>query len=92
MRIDPNNAITRQVAAEKIAKSKEKSGASAPVGQDKASFSKSSLSLQALAKAATSTPTARQERVSALQDKFRSGNYEPDPKIIAHAMLDEAGD
>jgi anti-sigma28 factor (negative regulator of flagellin synthesis) len=91
MRIDLNNSIARQVAAEKSAKAKENSSASTSAREDKATFSQSSLSLPGLVKSAMSPSAARQERVAALRDVVQSDQYKPDPAAMAKAMLEESG-
>ena len=92
MRIDLNNSVARQVAAEKAAKAKDKSPSSTSLREDKTSFSKSSLSLPDLVQGAMSAPAARQERIAALRDAVQNGQYRPEPSVIAGAMLKESGE
>jgi flagellar biosynthesis anti-sigma factor FlgM len=92
MRIDLNNSIAQQIAAESSAQKNAKPDpSSASVSEDKASFSKASLSLPALIQGASKPPSSRQERVSALREVVSKGEYKVDTEAVADAMLKEAG-
>jgi flagellar biosynthesis anti-sigma factor FlgM len=92
MRIDLNNSIAQEVAAERTAQNNTKpDSASASMGEDKATFSKASMTLPALIQSAMKPPSTRQERVAALREVVSSGKYKVDTEAVADAMLNEAG-
>jgi flagellar biosynthesis anti-sigma factor FlgM len=95
MRIDLNNSLAQQIAAERSAQKNaappEQAPAPATSGEDKASFSKASLSLPALIQSALKPPTTREERVAALREVVSNGRYKVDTSSVAESMLTEAG-
>ncbi len=93
MRIDINNLMAQQLAAERAAKSNTKSKASSSSApEDQATFSESSLSATALIQGAMTEPPTRQEKVAALRDVVQAGQYKLDPVVMADAMLREVGE
>ena len=90
MRIDGNKTIpepplTENSTAKAGKASQPSSGEDASAGVSADSSSLSALTAQAMA-----TPEVRQDRVDALRDAVRNGNYLLDPLQIANAMLREA--
>lgn len=91
MRIDLNNTIAQQLAAERSAQKDVKPDpSSSSVSEDKASFSQASLSLPALIHGASKPPVSRQERVAALREVVNKGEYKVDKEAVAEAMISEA--
>jgi len=89
MRIDLNNSIAQQVAAERTAKTNGKPASSTSSSEDKASFSAAAESLSSLVERALAPSTARQAHVSALRDAVANGHYKLDPDVMAEAMMKE---
>lgn len=58
-----------------------------PLGQDLAQLSSGHAQIQALAAQAARLPEVRTERVSALREAVRSGNYNPAPQTLASAVF-----
>lgn len=93
MRIDLNNLVASQVAAERSAKKSGKPETSpAGAGEDRTSFSHASVSLPGLVEGALKPSTARQERVATIREAVSNGQYKPDPHVTAAAMLKESGE
>jgi flagellar biosynthesis anti-sigma factor FlgM len=90
MRIDLNNPIARQFAAEANGKKAGRPEPSPLSSEDKASFSHSGLSVQSLMASALSPSSVRDERVAALRDAVSSGKYSVDAEAVADAMIRES--
>lgn len=91
MRIDLNNSIAQQIAAERTDKSSNKPGSSTSVSEDKASFSQAAESMSSLMERALAASTSRQERIAALREAVANGQYRLDADAMAEAMLNEGG-
>ena len=92
MRVDLTNSSagelsselsTQQVSAQNTAQSGKASG------EDHATFTSDSASVNSLVSAALSSPEIRQDKVDSLRLSVSSGQYELDPAKIASSMVDQ---
>ncbi|MBI3476207.1 MAG: flagellar biosynthesis anti-sigma factor FlgM [Acidobacteria bacterium] len=91
MRIDLNNAIAQQLAAEKNSTHKGGKPQPSPLPpEDKATFSNHGPSIHQLVQSALHPSTVRQERIAALRDAVNSGTYSVDADAAANAMIRES--
>jgi negative regulator of flagellin synthesis FlgM len=91
MRIDANQPISNQAAAERVSRNSGKSGSAAGTSADGATFSADRAGVGGLEAQVLATPAIREDRVAALRESIRNGSYQVDPGKIADAMLKEAG-
>jgi len=89
MRIDLNNSIAQQVAAERAAKGNSKQQSSTAASEDTTSFSHGVESLSSLVEKALTPSAAHQAKVMALRDAIVSGQYKVNPDAMADAMIKE---
>jgi flagellar biosynthesis anti-sigma factor FlgM len=80
---DSGRSNTPKAAADSIQSSNQ--GA---LGQDQAQLSGAGSQVTALAAQVLQLPEIRQERVQSLRLAVQSGNYAPDPKAVAGALID----
>jgi flagellar biosynthesis anti-sigma factor FlgM len=103
MRIDSNHsgqtasASSQPAAAAPIAGCKTASSGepsvklSGSLNEDQARLSDTQVLAQALAAEATPLLEERQEKVSALRQAVQSGDYRPDPELVADALFSHLG-
>jgi flagellar biosynthesis anti-sigma factor FlgM len=92
MRIDPLNSTASQLSSELSSQQAgtQKAGQSSLLdGEDRATLTSVSTSLDSLVSTAMSSPEVRQGTVDSLRLSVSSGQYELDPAKIAASMLDE---
>jgi flagellar biosynthesis anti-sigma factor FlgM len=90
MRIDLNGPAINQLATEKQNKPEaSKTEAHLFQSEDKATLSLDTVGLNQLETQALQSPEIRQEKVAALREAVRSGQYQVEPGKIADAMLNE---
>lgn len=92
MRIDPLNSTASQLSSELSSQQAgtQKAGRSSLLdGEDRATLTSDSTSLDSLVSTAMSSPEIRQDTVDSLRLSVSSGQYELDPAKIASSMLDE---
>ena len=92
MRIDLNNAIAQQIAAERADKSNNKPASTSSTSEDKASFSHGAETLSSLVQKALAPSTDRATKVVALRDSVAKGQYKTDPDATAEAMIKEGSE
>jgi flagellar biosynthesis anti-sigma factor FlgM len=90
MRIDSNRPAATGLTSDKAQDSAKSGNAAAIAGPKQDAFSADTVSLGALQAQALATLEVRQDKVQALRDAIRNGNYEIDPAKIADAMLRDA--
>lgn len=56
-------------------------------GDDQAQFSGAHVQVEALAGQASQLPEIREERVQSLREAVASGQYQPDPRKVAGALV-----
>jgi len=91
MRINSNQSIASELAAEGTARSGKSSKASGGnfSANEGASFSGDTANVGGLTTLALQAPEVRQDRVSALREAVRNGSYQIDAGSIADAMMRE---
>ncbi len=91
MRIDPNVPIPNSGTTERIADAPSTGAARSPrragATGDETEVAGASASISALATQLGNFPSVRQERVQALRQAVRSGNYHVDAAQVAQSML-----
>lgn len=92
MRIDLMNSAASQLANEPGSQKVGTQNSHAPElagGEDRATLTSGSASVDSLVSAAMNTPEIRQDKVASLQQSISSGQYQLDPQKIAASMIDE---
>lgn len=88
MRVDLTSLTATQISSEKSAVASGKlQPETSDYVQDKATLSGDASAVSALNRKALDSPDIRQDRVAALQQQVRSGDYKPDPTNIATGMI-----
>jgi anti-sigma28 factor (negative regulator of flagellin synthesis) len=90
MRLDLNNPIARQLAAELDAKKSSKPEVPSATVEDGTTFSQRIPSMQVLMQDAMKPSDVRYARIAALRDAYRNGTYSTDADTSAEAMLKES--
>lgn len=92
MRIDLNGLTADQITTTKQSSTPVGRAGTAPSTQpaeDQASLSLDTVGISALAAKAMQMPEIRQDKVDALRQTIRQGQYQVDPTKVADAMLNE---
>jgi flagellar biosynthesis anti-sigma factor FlgM len=92
MRVDGNQTAqllseSEQTGNPSLAGGALRASASSAPGEDQAKFSGIHLQVRALAEQVLQFPEIRQEKVNALQQVVLGGNYQPNSKQVADAVL-----
>ncbi|MFZ5427277.1 MAG: flagellar biosynthesis anti-sigma factor FlgM [Thermodesulfobacteriota bacterium] len=74
-------------APARVEKTKAKAGSQASAG-DRVSVSSDAKLVAEAARVAKESPDVRVDRVEALKAQVQSGNYSPNPRLIAQKMVD----
>jgi flagellar biosynthesis anti-sigma factor FlgM len=90
MKIDVNSPVLNPLAADRGAKQVSNDSLSGAQGstQDRTTLHSDSASVQALTSQAMQSPEVRQEKVDALSQSVKSGEYKADPTTTAGAILE----
>jgi len=91
MKIDVNSLAPSVLSIDRSPKQVSAGNlASAPsVTQDRTTFHSDSQSIQSLTSQAMQTPAIRQDKVDALSQAIKSGEYKPDAHKTAGAIIDQ---
>lgn len=90
MKIEVNSPVLSQVAVDRSTKqvSNGSLASTQSTTEDRTTFHSDSASVQALTSQAMKTPEVRQDKVDALSQSVKSGEYKADPTETAGAILD----
>ncbi len=89
MRIDLNGANLEGVVREDKTKKVSNKPSDAPSLEDKTSLSQDTVSISSLEAHALSFPEVRQDKVNALRQAIRDGEYKVEPDQVAQAMIEQ---
>lgn len=91
---DPNPAATRSVEQRGVTGPKDSAGAGVRGKDVRGGAAPDSVSISSLAEHLSATETGsaeREARVARLASDVAAGRYQPDPHVIAKALVKEAG-
>ena len=90
MKIEVNSPVLSPLTADRSAKQASSSSLASAQSttEDRTTFHSDSASVQALTSQAMQSPAVRQNKVDALSQSVKSGEYKADPTETAGAILD----
>jgi flagellar biosynthesis anti-sigma factor FlgM len=93
MKIEVNSPAASQLPPDRIGKQVSNPGLAGAQSatEDRTTFHSDSTSVQALTRQALNSPEVRQDKVDALSQSVKSGEYQVDATKIAGAILESEG-
>jgi flagellar biosynthesis anti-sigma factor FlgM len=90
MKIDVNSPVLSQLTTDRSPKQVANTSLAGTQSttEDRTTFHSDSLSVQALTSQAMQSPAVRQDKVDALSQSVKSGEYKPNASEIAGAIID----